>query len=174
MVLKLVGGLLVITACGLMGIIFSNRAIGRPRDIRRFRSLMQMLETEIIYGATPIPAALKSVSAESVEPFSHFFDYISDGLMSRRYYSLKNAWSDGINEILFKNTSLNKADIELIRNFGSVLGNSDRDDQKKHFELFYVQLKHNEDIAEEERKKNSKMYGSLGFLLGIAVFIVLL
>lgn len=173
MVVKLLGSLLVVTASGLLGIALSNKVCGRPKDLKRFRSLMQMLETEIIYGATPLPTALKYLSASSEGRFSRFFKYISDSLNSRQFFSLRDAWSNGVNEVLMKDTSLSGIDLELIKNFGNVLGCSDRDDQKKHFELFYIQLKHYEEIAEEERKKSSKMYRSLGFLLGIVVVIVL-
>ncbi len=58
--------------------------------------------------------------------------------------------------------------------FGKVLGCSDREDQKKHFELFYIQFKHYENIAEDERKKNEKLYKSLGFLSGVVIFIMLI
>lgn len=173
MFLKLTGGVLVILACGLSGILFSNRSNNRPKDLRRFRSLMQMLETEIIYSATPLPEAFNTLSDKSEGRFSSFFAYISDSLRHRQFFSFKDAWISGINNILLKETFLNNKDAEIIESFGNVLGCSDRNDQKKHFELLYIQLKHNEDIAEEERKKNTKMYRSLGFLLGIAIFIIL-
>lgn len=173
MFLKLIGGILIILACGFSGIIFSNRSNNRPRDLKRFRSLMQMLETEIIYSVTPLPEALYSLSNKSEARFSSFFAYISDCLRRRQFFSFRDAWVSGVNTVLLKETSLSNTDAEIISNFGNVLGCSDRNDQKKHFELLYIQLKHNEAVAEEERKKNTKMYRSLGFLLGIAIFIIL-
>jgi len=173
MYFKLLGGLLLISSSSLLGLALSNKVSGRPRELKRFRMLMQMLETEVIYRASPLPAAFKNISNIAEEGFAQFFEFISDGLTSRRFFTLRDAWTAGADEILAANTSLGKADIELIRNFGTVLGYSDREDQKKHFELFYVQLKHYEDMAEEERKKSSRMYRSLGFLFGAAVFIIL-
>ncbi|HNU80856.1 MAG TPA: stage III sporulation protein AB, partial [Bacillota bacterium] len=85
---------------------------------------------------------------------------------------VREAWNDSAESILTQ-SSLKRADIDLIKSFGSILGCSDREDQKKHFQLFYIQLSHQEAAAMEEIKRSAKMYRSLGFLLGIAVFVVL-
>lgn len=171
--LKLAGGLLIITASGLLGIVFSNRLLLRYRELEDFRRLMQMLETEVTYGATPLPAALCSVSKKTEGIMRSFFACISKYLSDRSFYTVREAWSDSA-ELILKGSSLKKEDIELIKSFGSILGCSDREDQQKHFQLFYLQLRHQEDAALEEIKRSAKMYRSLGFLLGIAVFIVLM
>jgi stage III sporulation protein AB len=172
MLLKIVGGLLVISASGLLGMLFSNRLSLRYSELKSLRSYMQMLETEIIYGATPLPVALRNISNKSEGTLSRFFSGISENLTDRSFYTVKDAWTNSTEEVLME-SSLQRADIELIKSFGNILGCSDREDQKKHFELFYLQLKHQEDAAQEEIKRSAKMYRSLGFLLGIAVFVVL-
>lgn len=172
MLIKIIGGLLVISASGLLGMIFSNRLSLRYKELKNLRRFMQMLETEVIYGATPLPAALRNISNKADGLLSRFFSAISDSLIDRSFYTVRDAWTYSAEE-LFMESSLQRADIELIKGFGNILGCSDRDDQKKHFELFYLQLKHQEDAAQEEIKRSAKMYGSLGFLLGIAVFVVL-
>ena len=85
---------------------------------------------------------------------------------------MEDAWNNSIEKHL-SNSFLNKLDIELIKNFGKIVGKSDTEDQKKHFNLIYAQLEHHEKMAEEERKKNERMYRSLGFLLGAALYIIL-
>jgi stage III sporulation protein AB len=170
--MKLVGGLMIVSASGLLGMVFSRRLMQRHNEIRSLRRYMQMLETEVTYGATPLPAALARISAGAEGMLGSFFKYIAEGLSDRRFYTVKEAWADGAEAVLGQST-LKKSDIELIRGFGSILGCSDREDQKKHFELFYLQLKHQEDAAREEIRKSAKMYSSLGFLLGLAIFIIL-
>ncbi|MGE5631922.1 MAG: stage III sporulation protein SpoIIIAB [Caulobacteraceae bacterium] len=172
MFFKILGGIMIIAASGLMGILFSNRLSFRLRELKRFRSLMQMLETEVVYSATPLPAAFKEIACRSEGLLAYFFGFISDSLNKRVFFTLKDAWANAVSEVL-KDSSLNNQDLDLIKSFGSVLGCSDREDQKKHFELFYIQLRHHEESADAELKRSSKMYRSLGFLLGIAVFVVL-
>lgn len=173
MLLKIIGGLLVITASGLAGLLFSNGLSLRYKELKNLRRYMQMLETEVTYGATPLPDALRNVSYKGEGLVSSFFLSISEALISRSFYTLWDAWTFAADEVL-SDSALQRADIELIKSFGSILGSSDRRDQKKHFELFYLQLKHQEDAALEEIKRSSRMYRSLGFLLGIAVFVVLI
>jgi stage III sporulation protein AB len=172
MILKVIGGILILTACGLLGIAVANRYSLRPKNIRRFRSSVQMLETEIIYGCTPLPQAFGNISTKVEGPLKKFYSMISDDLLRGVSYSLDEVWSRAV-QILIMDTSLSNADSELIVNFGKVLGSSDREDQKKHFELFYLQLKQNEEVADEERNKNEKMYKTLGFLSGLVIFILL-
>ena len=173
LLLKLFGGLLIVSASGLLGLLFSNRLSLRYRELVNLRRVMQMLETEVAYGATPLPAALISVSNKTEGLASCFFRNVSECLSDRSFYTVREAWNNSA-ETLLMHSSLLNGDIELIKSFGNILGCSDREDQKKHFLLFYLQLKHQEDAALEEVKRSAKMYRSLGFLLGIAVFIVLI
>ena len=172
MILKMIGGLMIFVACSLIGIAASNRFSFRPKDIRRFRSSVQMLETEIIYGCTPLPQALNNISAKVEGPLKKFYSMISEDLSAGNSYSLDASWSKGADKLL-KETRLKVSDRELIGEFGKVLGSSDREDQKKHFQLFYIQLKQHEEVAEEERSKNEKMYKTLGILSGLVIFILL-
>lgn len=170
--IKLIGGLLIVAASGLLGIVYSNRLRQRHTELKNLRRYMQMLETEVTYGATPLPAALTSISNKADGLLCNFFGCISDSLRDRSFYTVRDAWAYGAEAVLLQST-LKGSDIEVIKGFGSSLGCSDREDQKKHFELFYLQLRHQEEAALEEIRKSAKMYSSLGFLLGLAVFIVL-
>lgn len=172
MLIKIIGGLLIISASGLIGIIFSNRLSIRHKELKNLRRFMQMLETEVTYGATPLPVALMNISNKTEGLISSFFVTVSQSLIERSYYSVSDAWTYAAEAVL-EDSPFKKADIELINNFGRILGCSDREDQKKHFELFYLQLKHQEDSAQEEINRSARMYRSLGFLLGIVIFVVL-
>lgn len=172
MILKLIGGILIIAASGVFGIAAANKYSQRPKDIRKFRATLQMLETEIVFGGTPLPQAFFHIANKSENCFKGFYTSIAEELQTAAAASLDFSWARAV-EGLIQESSLNRVDRELITDFGKVLGSSDREDQKKHFELLYIQLKQNEDQAEEERRKNEKMYRSLGFLSGIVIFILL-
>lgn len=171
MLLKITGGILIITASGLMGILLSNRLSLRYKELNNLRSSMQLLETEITYGATPLPFALMNVSQKNEGLMSRFFSNIAFSLLDRSFFNINDAWSHGVEAVL-RESPLNKSDMELIKGFGAAIGCSDREDQKKHFELFYIQIKHQVTAAQEEIYKSARMYRSLGFLLGITVFVI--
>lgn len=173
MFIKILGGLLVIASAGSLGIAFANRYSRRPKELRILRSLLQLLETEILYGATPLPIAFKNIASKAENIWHRFFLNISDNLAGGSYYTVSSAWNNAVEANLLE-SSLIRMDIALIKGFGNVLGSSDKTDQQKHFKLFYTQLEQQELLAEEERKKTEKMYRSLGFLIGTAIFIILI
>ncbi len=73
MILKLLGGILIMAACSLYGFAASNRYSLRPKDIRKLRAAVQMLETEIIYGCTPLPIAMRNVAFKVDGGIKNFF-----------------------------------------------------------------------------------------------------
>lgn len=172
MLLKILGGIMIISASGLIGILYSGRLSSRHRELNNLRRNMQMLETEITYGATPLPAAMEYIAGRTEGLASSFFQLVANCLSDRSFYSFKDAWTYAADSV-FRGTPMDWSDLELIKSLGNILGGSDREDQKKHFELFYMQLRHQEEKALEEMRKSGRMYRSLGFLLGIAVFVVL-
>lgn len=172
MMFKMLGGLMIIAATSSLGFLFSYRYSSRPKELRGIRRLLQMLETEIVYGATPLPFAFSNIARRTDGSAKLFLELTSQLLSERAFLSVREAWVHAVNTVLSK-TAMTASDMELIKSFGSVLGCSDREDQQKHFSLLYIQLKQQEDIAEEERKRNARMYKSLGFLFGAAVFIML-
>lgn len=170
--IKAIGALLVILSSSLLGMLMSSKYSLRHKEIRKLRFSLQMLETEIVYGSTPIPYACNNVSSKCDNPWRGFFKAVSDNLLERRFFSMEEAWNQAMIEKL-SDSYINTIDKELLRSFGRVIGKSDTEDQKKHFKLIYAQLEHHEKMAEEERRNNEKMYKSMGFLLGAAILIIL-
>ena len=169
---KGIGALLIILSSGLIGMLMSSKYSIRPKELRKLRFSLQMLETEIVYGSTPIPYACHNVGCKSDKPWRDFFKAVSESLLGRRFFSMEEAWNQAMVENL-SDSYVNEVDKELLRNFGRIIGKSDTEDQKKHFKLIYTQLEHHEKMAEDERKNNEKMYKSMGFLLGAAILIIL-
>lgn len=172
MLIKFIGGLLIILSTGFIGIVLSRKYSLRPKLLNGFRFSMQLLETEIIFASTPLPYAFSNISNRADRPWNNFFKGLSNDILKRKYYSMEEAWIAATKEYLSIDC-LSKTDIELIKRFGRIVGKSDLDDQKKHFQLLYAQLDYHQKIAESDRKKNVRMYKSLGILLGIAIFVVL-
>lgn len=172
MLLKIAGGILIISASGLLGLFYAGRLSIRCSELNNIRRYMQMLETEIAYGATPLPAAMLNLAQRAEGLTGRFFLLVAESLSDRSFYSFKDAWIFAV-ESIYGDTPLKETDILLLKGFGNILGSSDREDQRKHFELFYTQLKQQLDLAGEELHRSGRMYRSLGFLLGIAVYVVL-
>ncbi|HHY36660.1 MAG TPA: stage III sporulation protein AB [Firmicutes bacterium] len=168
--LKLTGALLLILACGLLGNNVARAYAQRPRLLRSLQSALQHLETEINYGATPLPDALAAVAAAADPQIAPFFHRVRGFLLEPGGKGLEEAWTRGLEELVFF-TVLNARDLEPLATLGGVLGGSDRQDQVKHLQLTREQLKGMEQQAREISGKNERMWRYLGFLFGAMLIL---
>ena len=70
--------------------------------------------------------------------------------------------------------SLNKEDINLIKSLGNMLGKTDVNGQISEITVSIGFIDSQIEKAEEECKKNERMYKSLGSIAGLAIVIILL
>jgi len=78
---------------------------------------------------------------------------------------------DKIKEIT---TNLNPEDIENIKSFGKMLGQTDKEGQLSRIELTKTFIEMQIEKAKIEEEKNSKLYKTLGAVLGLALVIILI
>jgi len=169
--LKLVGAVITVTAFGLTGMTIARKYREYPNQLRLIRSGLQMLETEIVYASSPMPEALEIVGRRIEEPIGDLFLTVAS-MMTKRKLSLREAWENGLEELRAKSL-LEAVDIDILRVFGHGLGMSDVAEQVKNLHLVQEQLSNQELKAREKRDKGEKLWHALGFLLGLAVVLIL-
>lgn len=170
--IKMLGAILVVTATSWAGFEAAQRFQRRPRQLRELQSCLQMLETEINYGLTPLPTALEKIAASIKGPVGDFCCAVKEELLAHQGISMRDAWNKGV-DLLGKHCAITECDQNILRNFGHTLGLSDRHDQIKHLKLAMSQLSAAETNAWEEKRKNERMFRALGILGGLAVVILL-
>ena len=72
------------------------------------------------------------------------------------------------------NTNLTKEDKEVLKGLSNMLGKVDIDGQISEIKLVDSFLNVQLENAEEEYRKNNKMYKTLGIIVGIMIVIVLI
>ncbi|GAB6182102.1 stage III sporulation protein AB [Desulfotomaculum defluvii] len=171
--LKLIGAAVVVFFCTLIGMTIASSYSRRPGEIRSLLNALQILETEISYGATPLPDALANVAARCDQRVALLFSRTSEELMSLRGITAREAWDIALSEY-YPQSALYKTDRAILMELGASLGISDREDQVKHLVLAKEQLKLEHVKAEEASQKNTKVYNYLGFLGGLTVVLILI
>ena len=83
----------------------------------------------------------------------------------------EEAWNKALED---SNTNLYKDDIENIRNFGKMLGKTDKEGQVSQLELTKTFIEMQIEKAKVEEEKNSKLYKTLGTVVGLAFVIILI
>ena len=170
--LKISGSILILLSTSLLGYIYGSSYRDRVNNLVLLENCIRILETEIIYGANPLPEALVNVYRKGNSKVSFVFKEISDQLILNKGTVLECFQS--IENILKEKLKFNDDDIEMFFTLGRTIGASNRIDQEKNFKLLLVQIETLETGAREARDKNEKLYKSLGVLLGLVIVIILL
>lgn len=173
MLLKIIGSILIISASGFIGFLYSKDCSARPQQLREIQNMLQMLENEISFLSTPLSEAFERIYKSSNNSISAIFKSAHEYLIDNLNYNASEAWALAVRDNI-KKTSLKEEDEEILVSFGKILGSSDVEGQIGNIRLTVNQLKMQEHKAEEIRKKNENMYRTLGVLGGIAIVILLL
>lgn len=172
MLLKLIGASLILFAGTLIGFLQAARYADRPKQIRQLAGALQRLETEIVFGQTPLPDALQHTASNAGQPVARLFQAAADELSAGEGRSFRECWDQAMRRT-WPTTSMRTPELTVTLRLGSILGMSDKDDQLKHLRLAAVQLKAEEDAARDDQAKYEKMSRSLGLLLAALVVILM-
>lgn len=172
MLFKIIYSIAIVCCSSLLGFIFANTYVERTKLLNSMLSTLQMLETEIVYGATPIPILLKKIGNKSRKEIGSVFLTAADLLNQKQGQTFEEVWYSAVDSQI-KNTSFDKEDIEILLSLGKNLGISNCEDQMKHIRLIQEELKRNYETSIIEQGKNVKLFKNLGFLLGLSIVIIL-
>lgn len=170
--IKIIGAACILLATTWIGIEVSRHLSQRPRQLRYFRSALQALEAEIMFGHTPLQEASERLSKQMPFPINLFFEKFSRKLQQRDA-NVKSAWDESLKDIK-KLIALKQNDIEILSQFGETLGKHDRYQQQKQILLTMSHIEREENDALEIQSKYEKMVKSLGFLSGLLLIVLLL
>ncbi|MGG1660146.1 stage III sporulation protein SpoIIIAB [Brevibacillus sp. NRS-1366] len=169
---KVIGAVLILFSATMVGWQIGRYYAYRPVQLRALLVALQMLETEIVYGLTPLHRAFVKVGHRVSEDVGKMFLLAAELLITEKAQSAEDALRQAMGK-LWTNTALRKQERDVLASLGQVLGSSDREDQEKHLRLAVTHLRGLEEEARAEQEKYEKMYKSLGFLGGLLVVILM-
>ncbi|MGI6491773.1 MAG: stage III sporulation protein AB [Peptococcaceae bacterium] len=170
--LKILGAVMVVAAGGLGGLAVSSCYARRPKELRALRSALQMLGTEITYGATRLAEAFDTVARRCDKNVAALFRQAENELTAMSGVSAAEAWESAL-DAYYADSALRPQDHAILINLGRALGRSDRSEQIKHLNLAMEQLAQEAANAAEEASRNVKMWNYLGFLGGLMFILVI-
>lgn len=170
--IKLLGAAMVVAAGTIGGMTVAGRYSRRPRELKSLGSALQMLETEIAYGANHMKEALEQVGARCDKAVEPLFSRAAANLSATSGVTAASAWESSLCAY-YRGSALSPQDLIILRSLGSSLGISDREDQIKHLDLAMEQIKSENVKAEDEAARNVKLWNYLGFLGGLLLVLIL-
>ena len=154
-----------------IGFLLSNSYINRVKELKSISKLINVLQNKIKFTRKPLKDIFNELSRlEQNEKINRIFLNVSQNLENS---TMSESWKNIVEEEK-ENLCLKEDDINLLKTLGNTLGKSDVDGQMSEINLFTELIKVQIQKAEREKEKNSKMYKSLGTIIGIVIVIVLI
>lgn len=172
-ILKLISFSIIFSTCTIIGYLYGKTFSIRMENLVCLEQCIKMLETEIVYGATPLPEAFANIAKKGNKKVSHIFETIKNDLILHKREGVYESFLS-IKEIFTGELLLKNEDVEILLSLGRVLGTSDRLDQQKNFILILNQIAGNIEEAKIDKNKNEKLYKSLGVIAGTGIIILLI
>ena len=151
-----------------LGIAFANKYKERVNDLRKVRSALNILKTKIEYTYEPLPQIFSEISDEFNDSIGDIFK--TAGLKMQEL-SAGESWKYAIKS---SKTNMKEEDLRVLENLEKLLGKTNIEGQLSEIELIEKFIIDQSKIAEDEQKKNEKMYKSLGIIAGLAIAIILI
>ena len=166
-ILKYIMIFLVFLISFLIGNLISKKYILRVKELKDFKNALNIIESKIKFTYEPLPEIFIQTSKLLSKNISAMFVQASNNMKS---LNAEEAWNKSLEEA---STNLYKEDIENIKNFGKMLGKTDKEGQISQLELTKTFIEMQIEKAKVEEEKNSKMYKTLGAIIGLAFVIIL-
>ena len=161
--------LLVILGISIyIGILVSKKYVNREKELKEFKNALSILGTQIKFTYEPLPKIFKQIGEITKGNTGKIF---TNAYMNMDKYQAGDAWKKSVEE---SNGNINKEDKEIIKKLGNLLGQVDVEGQLKEIKLEEEFIKGQIGRAEEERKKNEKLYRTLGVTIGMTIVIILI
>lgn len=160
----------------LLGIFGLSTAIGmtisktyenRVIELKEFKNILNMMKTKIKFTYEPLADIFKQIANNNETNVERIFGQMANQIT---YFQTREVWENCIQEA---DISINQEDKDILKKLGKLLGQTDVDGQISEIEVTENFLNMQIEKAEEEKKKNQKMYKTLGITVGLIFVIVL-
>ena len=169
--IKLFGALLILISGSSIGWIFGSIYINRVRELKELQLSLNIMDTEISYGRTLLPEALKAAADVLSSPLSNIFTEAAGMLNKSKSSNFYEIWEKTIKNN-YKKSYLTREDFEIVLNWGRQIGTSTLENQIKINKLTIKRLEQHEDIAREIAARRVKPVRYAGVLLSLMVIIL--
>lgn len=164
---KLIGSILILTACFLIGYRLSVREKLRLEELIFFKSALMKIISELEHNrATFCEAVETAVNVEENDIFASIINAVKNN------NSVKTAWKYAFEENAV-NSYMSKEDIQRLSETGGGFNSGDIELQKKYANTAIEYINSQEEIISSKYEKDKKMYRSISLTVGLFIVIIL-
>lgn len=174
--MKILGIIILILSCGGLGNIWASANTNRTKELGEVLQVLAILETEIIYGQTPLPEAFQKMS-QSLNPKSGLVALLNDVAEAMKDENYDYNGITDFKKIIKQNAyllALNEGDLETLATLGFGLGLSTQEDQIRRLRLVFNNLETRYQMSREQAKTYNKIYQTTGWAVGIILTLFMI
>lgn len=171
--LRLLGSVLVIGACGTFGIAAWQTIVKNLRAIEAIQQALDYLSAEIQYHRTPVPVLIENLAHSHNIISAQIFNQMAKRLRCEQDKSFSYIWCKTIQDMADK-TGLDSETVRLLCDLCAYLGKYDVEAQQKGITYVQQRLKRQQEQLQREVKSRGKLYRTCGLAVGAMVVLLLL
>ena len=150
-----------------IGLLIAKSYQNRVVELKEFKNILNIMKTKIRFTYEPLAEIFKQISKDNESEVEKIFGQMANQIT---YYQAKDVWENCIQDA---DISIKQEDKDILKKLGKLLGQTDIEGQISEIEVIENFLDMQIENAEDERKKNQKMYKTLGIVAGL-VFVIIL
>ena len=167
-VVKVLILLLVFASSVSIGNLISKKYVNRVKELKDMKNALNMFETKIKFTYASVPEIFEEIGEQFKETVTGKIFATASCLMKNK--AAGEAWNEGIDTVVDSN--MTKEDKTILKNLGKMLGKTDAEGQISEIKLVGDLLDTQIELAEADRRKNEKMYRTLGGIIGLTLVII--
>ena len=170
---RIIGAVLVITACSAMGLSMSRRISGRYRELVEWKRILGLIEGRIRFGGGTLREIFTELAEKEGAPYDRFFAHTAAAMEQGTGIRLSEHWSSALKAEL-SDAWLSPDDLAFLDRLGRDLGELDKVAQLQTLAFAKQQLEERRQELLRELPVKRRLYGCLGVLSGLFLTILLI
>lgn len=169
-IMKGIKYILLVAIFGLstaIGLAISKAYENRVVELKEFKNILNIMKTKIKFTYEPLAEIFKQIANNNDTNVEKVFGQMANQIT---YYQTREVWENCIQDA---DISINQEDKDILKRLGKLLGQTDVEGQVSEIEVTQNFLNMQIEKAEEDKKKNQKMYKTLGVTIGL-IFVIIL
>lgn len=169
---KAAGLVFLFIGSSLIGFMKSAEIKKRKDLLEDYKELILQISTRIGYFKEPIPVIFREIADQREGQTEQL---LKCWLL---YYEISQEridemWNKAVKDV-YESEPLSFTDKQVLMKCGSFLGQSDYENQKKHFDMLNHQLDTQINDADEDIRTKGRMYSKMGVCMGALIAITLI
>lgn len=170
--LKILLYLLIIGACGGIGILKAYGYRERVTLLEEFIKMTRTLKAELAYRLDPLPELLGRIGGFKGDSAHLVCKTAAQLYVERHGRTAADVWETAVAQV-YRGTTLRTEDLRVMTEIGANLGIGSSESQNALLAVQIAELTERLQEARQESATRGKMFTAMGFVLGITAVILI-